>query len=54
MKNEIYIGDNYEVLKNKAFRDKYINKIKLIYIDPPYNTLNKKSYKIPTFLYLIT
>lgn len=48
MKNEIYIGDNYEVLKNKAFRDKYINKIKLIYIDPPYNTLNKKSYKDKT------
>lgn len=48
MNNEIYIGDNYDVLTNKVFRDKYINKIKLIYIDPPYNTLNAKSYKDKT------
>ncbi len=48
MNNEIYIGDNYDVLSNKKFRDKYINKLKLIYIDPPYNTLNQKSYKDKT------
>lgn len=43
MKNEIYIGDNLEVMNNPAFK-KYLNKIKMIYIDPPYNTQGQKSY----------
>lgn len=44
MNNEIYIGDNYEVLNGNSLK-KYSNKIKMIYIDPPYNTKNNKSYK---------
>ena len=43
MKNEIYIGDNLTVMTNPVF-EKYTNKIKMIYIDPPYNTQIKKSY----------
>lgn len=42
--NNIYIeGDNLEVLK--ILRKDYKNKIKCIYIDPPYNTGNKFIYK---------
>lgn len=44
MKNEIYIGDNYNILTNDFFKEKYTNKVKMIYIDPPYNTLSDKSY----------
>ena len=43
MHNEIYIWDNMEVMKSKDFQ-KYKNNIKMIYIDPPYNTLSEKSY----------
>jgi len=43
MKNEIYIGDNLKVMNNPVF-EKYIDKIKMIYIDPPYNTQSKKCY----------
>lgn len=43
MQNEIYIGDNLAVMKSKDFQ-KYIDKIKMIYIDPPYNTQNDKCY----------
>ena len=40
----IYIeGDNLEVLK--IFQESYLNKIKCIYIDPPYNTGNDFIYK---------
>ena len=39
MKNEIYIGDNLTVMSDKTF-SKYIGKVKMIYIDPPYNTKN--------------
>lgn len=40
----IYIeGDNLEVLK--TLQESYINKIKCIYIDPPYNTGNDFIYK---------
>lgn len=40
----LYIeGDNLEVLKN--LRDAYFKKIKLIYIDPPYNTGKDFFYK---------
>ena len=42
-KNEIYIGDNLTIMRKDAFK-KYYNKIGLIYIDPPYNTLTSKSY----------
>ncbi|MDX9743153.1 MAG: site-specific DNA-methyltransferase [Arcobacteraceae bacterium] len=35
--NNLYIeGDNFEVLK--LLQESYLNKIKMIYIDPPYNT----------------
>lgn len=44
MKNEIYIGDNLKVMNSKRFQ-KYIEKIKMIYIDPPYNTHGQKSYQ---------
>lgn len=43
MKNEIYIGDNLKVMNDTSFK-KYEQKIKMIYIDPPYNTQGKKSY----------
>ncbi|MBQ8219025.1 MAG: site-specific DNA-methyltransferase [Bacilli bacterium] len=43
MNNEIYIGDNLTVMNNSIF-EKYIDRIKMIYIDPPYNTQNQKSY----------
>jgi len=40
----IYIeGDNLEVLK--ILQESYLNKIKMIYIDPPYNTGNDFVYK---------
>ena len=40
----IYIeGDNLEVLK--LLQESYLNKIKMIYIDPPYNTGNDFVYK---------
>lgn len=40
----IYIeGDNLEVLK--ILQESYLNKIKMIYIDPPYNTGNDFIYK---------
>lgn len=42
--NNIYIeGDNLEVLK--ILQESYLNKIKCIYIDPPYNTGNNLIYK---------
>ncbi len=43
MKNYIYIGDNEKVLKLK--KSKLRNSVDIIYIDPPYNTALKKSYK---------
>lgn len=42
--NEIYFGDNLQVMKEKSF-SRYLNKIKMIYIDPPYNTQTNRSYK---------
>ncbi|MBN1971504.1 MAG: site-specific DNA-methyltransferase [Candidatus Delongbacteria bacterium] len=36
-------GDNFEVLK--ILQESYLNKIKMIYIDPPYNTGNDFIYK---------
>jgi len=52
----LYIeGDNLEVLK--LLQESYLNKIKMIYIDPPYNTGNdfiyKDDFKEPTEKYLI-
>lgn len=42
--NNLYIeGDNLEVLK--LLQDSYLNSIKLIYIDPPYNTGKDFVYK---------
>ncbi|MDR0483674.1 MAG: site-specific DNA-methyltransferase [Alphaproteobacteria bacterium] len=43
MSNQIFIGDNLEVMSSHSFK-KYHNKIKMIYIDPPYNTKSNKSY----------
>lgn len=43
MNNEIYIGDNLQILNSESF-SKFKNKIKCIYIDPPYNTKTAKSY----------
>lgn len=43
--NNIYIeGDNLEVLK--LLQSSYYNKIKMIYIDPPYNTGNDFVYEM--------
>ncbi|MBQ3325722.1 site-specific DNA-methyltransferase [Candidatus Saccharibacteria bacterium] len=42
--NQLYIGDNADVMNDRHFVDKYNNSIGLIYIDPPYNTLSRKSY----------
>ena len=40
----LYIeGDNLEVLK--LLRETYLNKVKMIYIDPPYNTGNDRLYE---------
>lgn len=41
-KNLYIEGDNLEVLK--VIRETYLNKVKLIYIDPPYNTGNDFIY----------
>ena len=41
--NKVFIGDNIVVLKDNCFK-KYFNKIKMIYIDPPYNTKTSKAY----------
>lgn len=42
--NNMYIeGDNYEVLK--LLQKSYYKKVKMIYIDPPYNTGNDLIYK---------
>ena len=38
--NLLIEGDNIKVLKE--LEKDYTNKIKIIYIDPPYNTKNKK------------
>jgi adenine-specific DNA-methyltransferase len=42
-KNVYIEGDNLEVLK--VLQESYLNKIKMIYIDPPYNTGNDIIYK---------
>jgi len=42
-KNLFIEGDNFEVLK--LLQEAYLNKIKLIYIDPPYNTGKDFIYK---------
>ena len=40
----LYIeGDNLEALK--LLQESYLNKVKMIYIDPPYNTGNDFIYK---------
>ncbi|HIE35429.1 MAG TPA: site-specific DNA-methyltransferase, partial [Campylobacterales bacterium] len=42
-KNLYIEGDNFEVLK--VIEESYLNKIKMIYIDPPYNTGTAMIYK---------
>lgn len=45
----LYIeGDNLEVLK--VLRETYLGKVKMIYIDPPYNTGNDFVYKDRRYL----
>ena len=44
MKHKVYIGDNVKVLSSCEFENQYVNKVSVIYIDPPYNTKTKKSY----------
>ena len=41
--NGVYIGDNLQWLTDSRLR-KFLKKIKVIYIDPPYNTKTQKSY----------
>ena len=41
-KNYLIIGDNLEALKK--MQDDYANKVKMIYIDPPYNARSTKIY----------
>ena len=41
--NAIYLGDNLQIMSSKDFL-KYRNSIKMIYIDPPYNTKSIKTY----------
>lgn len=43
MSYKLIVGDNREILASAATRE-YDGKIKLIYIDPPYNTKTAKSY----------
>lgn len=38
MKNKLFCGDNLDFLKQ--YKEEYEGKVKLIYIDPPYNTKN--------------
>lgn len=41
--NRIYIGDNLTVMSENILKE-YFGNIKMIYIDPPYNTCNRFSY----------
>lgn len=41
--NKILIGDNYSVM-NSPVMNEYVGKVRMIYIDPPYNTGNPMSY----------
>lgn len=47
--NKLYFGDNLDILKLLLIQEKFTQKIKLIYIDPPYatnsffNSRNQKS-----------
>lgn len=43
MRNRIIIGDNTMALRSDVLAD-YIGAVKMIYIDPPYNTNTSKSY----------
>ncbi len=42
--NKIYIGDNYDIFNSNKL-DAFINKVNLVYIDPPYNNKAVFSYK---------
>lgn len=42
--NNIFIDDNLFILNHDFFIKQYKEKIKLIYIDPPYNTNSNKTY----------
>lgn len=44
MANEIYIGDNLKVMQDASFLKKHQETIKMIYIDPPYNTHDLKCF----------
>lgn len=44
MENKIFIGDNYDIL-NSSLMNEFIEKIDMVYIDPPYNNGSKFSYE---------
>lgn len=45
MKHKVYIGDNLQIMQWNEDLSQYGAKVSVIYIDPPYNTKTKKSYK---------
>lgn len=42
--NELLIGDKCAIMES-VLQPHYVNSFKMAYIDPPYNTGTKKSYK---------
>ena len=44
MRHKVYIGDNLRVMQLNKDLDQYGGKVRVIYIDPPYNTKTRKSY----------
>lgn len=45
MKNLFFVGDNLSVMNSAVFAKNVPDKVKMIYIDPPYNTGHSFSYK---------
>lgn len=43
MKNKIFVGDNYQIMNDEVMNE-FINKVNMIYIDPPYNNGSKFSF----------
>ncbi|MDR2828151.1 MAG: site-specific DNA-methyltransferase [Acholeplasmatales bacterium] len=42
--NNIFVGDNLDIMSDLFFLNAYKNSVSFIYIDPPYNTFNNFSY----------
>lgn len=49
--NSLYYGDNFGILKNLLLDEKANNKVKLVYIDPPYSTNQKFKNKSEAHAY---